>query len=130
MDEDSQRHLQIVVVGPCAAGKTTLVRGLQACGFEQARLVAQEHSGVPDLWKRRGRPDVLIFLDAHVQSINDRQHRSDWTSEYLGEQLYRLRRARSACDLYVPTDELTLEGVLERVLEFLSLQTGFVQTSD
>ena len=130
MDEDSHRQLHIVVVGPCAAGKTTLVHGLRACGFQQARLVAQEHSGVADLWKRRGRPDVLIFLDARVETINNRQQRSDWTPEYLGEQLYRLRGARAACDFYVPTDELTIEGVLESVMEFLSLQAGFVQTSD
>ena len=83
--------------------------------------MAQEHSGVANLWKMRGRPDVLICLDARVETINARLQRSDWTPGYLREQLQRLRGARAACDLYLPTDELTIAGVLERVLKFLSI---------
>src|SRR5512135_1742973 len=105
MDSDHKRQLNIVIVGPCASGKSTLVAGLHACGFEHARVMAQEHSGVRDLWKVRGRPDCLIFLDARRETIGARQHRSDWTDEYLAEQLNRLRSARVECDLYLPTDE-------------------------
>ncbi len=122
MDEDHPRHLHIVIVGPCAAGKTTLVRGLWARGFRGARIVAQEHSGVSDLWKMRGQPDVLIYLDAHIGTIAARQHRADWTLEYLGEQHRRLQSAGAACHLYLPTDDLTIEGVLKRVIEFLNAQ--------
>ena len=40
--------VQIVIVGPCASGKTTLVRGLWTRGYGGARVVAQGHSGVVD----------------------------------------------------------------------------------
>ena len=115
--------LQIVIVGPCASGKTTLVRGLWARGFAGARVVAQEHSGVLDLWKMRGQPDVLIYLDARLETIAARQRRADWTTEYLSEQLRRLHSAWLACDLYLPTDELNPQEVLERASKFLSNTT-------
>ena len=104
------RPLHIVIVGPCASGKTTLVRGLWARGYSGARVVAQEHSGVIDLWKMRGQPDVLIYLDAQLDTIAARQRRTDWTHDYLAEQLRRLSSAWTACDLYLPTDDLTPAG--------------------
>jgi deoxyadenosine/deoxycytidine kinase len=121
MDND-QRSRHIVIVGPCASGKTTLVRGLWAHGYSAARVVAQEHSGVIDLWKRRGAPapDVLIYLDAQLDTIAARQHRTDWTPGYLAEQQRRLRGAWLACDLYLLTDELNPAEVLERVIAFLN----------
>jgi deoxyadenosine/deoxycytidine kinase len=120
----SELHrLQIVIVGPCASGKTTLVRGLWARGYSGARVVAQEHSGVIDLWKRRGQPDVLIYLDARLETIAARQRRSDWTAEYLSEQLRRLSSTWTACDLYLPTDDLTPTDVLDRVVKFLTNAT-------
>src|SRR5512141_81999 len=119
MDPDHQRKLNIVIVGPCASGKSTLVAGLHDRGFELAHVMAQEHSGVRDLWKAHGRPDCLIFLDARRETIGARQHRTDWTDEYLADQLNRLRSARVACDLYLHTDELSIEGVLSKVIEHL-----------
>jgi deoxyadenosine/deoxycytidine kinase len=112
-------NLHIVVVGPCAAGKTTLVNGLHAQGFTLARLVVQEHSGIHDLWTQRGRPDILIYLDAQVETINRRQGRGDWTEEARAEQVARLEHARRECDLYLPTDDLAIPQVLEAVIAFL-----------
>lgn len=117
MQPDHQRQLHIVIVGPCASGKSTLVDGLHARGFDRARVVAQEHSGVKNLWQMRGQPDCLIYLDAHLETIAARQHRSDWTIEYLTEQIDRLKNARAACDLYLPTDELTIEEVLTKIIQ-------------
>lgn len=119
MPEKPLASLHIVVVGPCASGKTTLVRGLWARGFAGARVVAQEHSGVPDLWKMRGQPNVLIYLDARLETIAARQRRTDWTPEYLSEQLRRLHSAWAACDLYLSTDELTPDQVINQILEHL-----------
>ena len=119
MTDNPLTSLHIVVVGPCASGKTTLVRGLWAHGFAGARVVAQEHSGVPDLWKMRGQPQVLIYLDARLATIATRQRRADWTPEYLSEQVRRLQSAWAACDLYLPTDDLTPDQVLTRVIEHL-----------
>lgn len=123
MTSDQAQPGQIVIVGPCASGKTTLVRGLWARGYAGARVVAQEHSGVSDLWKMRGQPDVLIYLDARLETIAARQRRADWTPEYLSEQLRRLHGAWLACDLYLPTDELSPVNVLEIVVKFLSNAT-------
>lgn len=111
--------LDILVVGPCASGKSTLVRGLRDKGYAGARQVAQEHSGVRNLWSKRGRPQVLIYLDARFETMNLRQKRMDWTQALLDEQHARLDSARRACDLYLPTDELAIAEVLETVIDFL-----------
>ncbi|HEX5503007.1 MAG TPA: hypothetical protein VFW96_10315, partial [Thermomicrobiales bacterium] len=52
---DARAGPRVVVVGPCAAGKTTLVARLRARGHDAA-VCAQEHSGVPYLWQLT-RPD-------------------------------------------------------------------------
>ena len=48
---------RIVVVGPCASGKSTLVSGLREHGYD-ALASGQEHSEVHHLW-RRTNPDVV-----------------------------------------------------------------------
>src|SRR5512136_14193 len=118
---DDYRDCYIVIVGPCAAGKSTLRDRLLARGFSQVRVVAQEHSGVRDLWRMRGYPQVLIFLDARPETANARQGRSDWTQDIHDEQLHRLREARAACDLYLPTDDLTPDEVADRVERFIAV---------
>jgi GTPase SAR1 family protein len=118
--DDDYHHRYIVIVGPCAAGKSTLRDRLLSRGFTQVRVVAQEHSGVRDLWKMRGYPEALIFLDAEVATANARQGRSDWTPTTHAEQLNRLQHARAACDLYLPTDELTPDEVVDRVEQFIA----------
>ncbi len=126
MDED-YRHRYVVIVGPCAAGKSTLRDRLAERGFTQVRVVAQEHSGVRDLWKMRGYPDCLIFLDAEVATANARQNRSDWTPAAHAEQLRRLDHARRACNLYLATDDLTPGEVADRVEQYIA--AGPSQTS-
>ena len=112
---DDYRNRYIVIVGPCAAGKSTLRDRLLTRGFTQVRVVAQEHSGVRDLWKMRGYPEVLIFLDVEAAAANARQGRSDWTPAAHAEQLNRLQQAHAACDLYLPTDELSPDEVADWV---------------
>lgn len=109
---------QIVVVGPCAAGKSTLIANLHPQGYN-IKVCAQEHSFVPDLWKRFSRADVLIFLDAQLPTITARQNRTDWTQPRLDAQQQRLAHARAHCDFYLPTDALSRERVAQRVREFL-----------
>jgi chloramphenicol 3-O-phosphotransferase len=118
MGKGSGPGSRVVVVGPCAAGKTTLVGNLRPRGYD-VRSCAQEHSYVPDLWQRFAGTDVLIYLDAQLPAISRRQQRSDWTQEQLDTQRERLAHARTHCDFYLATDSLTREEVAARVQRFL-----------
>lgn len=107
----------IVVVGVCSSGKSSLVGALQERGYD-ARACAQEHSGVPHLWQR-SEPDVLVYLDALVHTIR-RRRRAKWPQRVLDEEHSRLSHAREHCDLYIPTDGLSPDDVVARVVTFLN----------
>jgi deoxyadenosine/deoxycytidine kinase len=107
----------IVIVGPCAAGKTTLARGLQAHGLP-ARQIAQEHSYVPDMWLRLSRPDILVFLDASYERCTQRKA-LNWTLAEYQEQHRRLAHAREHCHIYIDSDDLTPEEVLAAAIKGL-----------
>jgi len=113
----STPELLIGVVGPCASGKTTLVAGLDRLGY-RTRHIAQEHSYVKDMWQRLTKPDILVFLDA-AYLTTCRRRKLDWTEAEWQEQQFRLRHARANTDLYLDTDQLSIEEVLGRVVEFL-----------
>ena len=115
--EPSRPKGGIAVVGPCAAGKTTLALGLRQHGLA-ARQIAQEHSYVPDMWQRLARPDVLIYLDASYPTCTLRK-RLDWLPHEHQEQQRRLAHARANCDVYISTDDLSVEAVLETALAAL-----------
>lgn len=118
VERDRGEHRPLIaVVGPCASGKSSLVRRLKALGYD-ARHVAQDHSYVPDMWRRLTDPDLLIYLDAGLSTIA-RRRRISWGERYLAAERHRLRHARQHCDLYLPTDDLTEEEVLERAVNFL-----------
>ncbi len=104
----------IGLVGPCGSGKTTLTTLLSSAGF-QVRHIAQEHSFAPSMWKKLTNPDYLVFLDASFQETKSRRQ-LDWNeNEYL-EQHRRLEHARSHADLYIWTDPLSPEEVLDIIL--------------
>lgn len=105
------------IVGPCGAGKTTLAEGLKLEGVN-ARAISQEHSFVPDMWKRITHPDILIFLQAS-HPVGGMRRNMDWTPAEWNMQQRRLRHARAHADLYVDTDPLGITQVLEQVLKFL-----------
>lgn len=102
----------IVVVGVCASGKTTLVEGLQARGY-RARSIAQEHSEASRLWTL-AEPDFLVVLDCDLATIK-RRRLVPWGEERLRVQRRRLAHARQHCHLYLRTDELSIEEMVERV---------------
>lgn len=108
----------IGVVGPCGAGKSSLVAGLRARGFT-VRHIAQEHSYVPDMWKRISHPDILIYLAVSYENTIARR-KLDWTFEEFTEQLRRLRHARQHAQLVLDTNPLTVAQVLETVITFLN----------
>jgi len=115
---DEEHSPRIVVVGPCAAGKTTLVKYLRPHGFN-IRSCAQEHSYVPRLWREFSRADILVFLDACLQTILRRLGRGQEAPINLEAEQRRLGDARSHCDLYLRTDGLTALQVAEIVEAFL-----------
>jgi deoxyadenosine/deoxycytidine kinase len=110
-------HPLIGVVGPCAAGKTTLIAGLNQLGYH-TRHIAQEHSYVPDMWQRLTKPDLLIFLDASYPVTCSRR-KLDWTEAEFAEEQRRLIHARLHADLILKTDDMSVEQVLKRVIAFL-----------
>ena len=115
----------IGVVGPCGAGKSSLVAGLKQQGF-LARHIAQEHSYVPDMWKRMTNPHILIYLDVSFENTILRR-KLDWTLEEYAEQLRRLRHARQHADFYVDTNQMTLVEVVSSALTFIeSARTKFL----
>jgi deoxyadenosine/deoxycytidine kinase len=109
----------IGIVGPCAAGKTTLTSNLKKYGLS-AKHIAQEHSYVADMWKRLTNPDVLVFLDASYPVTLIRR-KLNWTMNDYDEQHFRLRHAREYADLYIFTDDMTSDEVLNTVLKFLGI---------
>jgi hypothetical protein len=66
-------------------------------------------------------PDVLIYLDANMETIK-RRRQVRWSEERLRVEKRRLAHARQNCHLYLATDELTREEVLEYVKRFLELR--------
>lgn len=108
----------VAVVGPDAAGKTELVKRLRAVGYN-ARPCAQEHSYVPDMWRRISQPDFLVYLDARLETIA-RRRRIDWGQERLDALNARLAHARAHCDFYLATDDLSPAEVVAEVQAALS----------
>jgi len=109
--------LKIGVVGPCAAGKTTLISNLKRIGVD-ATHIAQEHSYVPDMWRRLVNPQVLVYLDVSYPVTIERRSLTWLKSEY-DEQVCRLQHARQHADLYIATDPLDPDQVLSTVLRFI-----------
>ena len=107
----------IGVVGPCAAGKSTLVDGLVRHGY-RAQPIAQEHSYVADMWQRLTRPDVLVFLDASYPVTCQRRDLR-WNESDYAEQQRRLNHARQHAQLVIDTSGLTIAEVLKRALAYL-----------
>lgn len=109
---------RIALVGPCAAGKSTLGKALRAAGYN-VRQPAQEHSYVPHMWQRLTQPDILIYLDLDFTNLAQRHPTTHGGPERLADQHQRLSHAHAHADLYVDTSNLTPQEVQERVLAFL-----------
>lgn len=108
----------IKVVGVSASGKSTLVNGLRAAGWN-ARPVSQEHSDVQELWKQFGFPQILIFLDNDLEGQQARRPDVNWDAANLTAERWRLRDAYEHADLRINTVALTAGQVLEMVTAFL-----------
>ena len=112
----SPAPLRVAVVGPCAAGKSTLVKALREAGYE-ARHPAQEHSYVPDMWLRLVDPDVLIYLDVTYEALLARRP-TFGERGYLEREQARLVHAQGHADLVVVASGLTASEVREMIMAF------------
>jgi deoxyadenosine/deoxycytidine kinase len=112
----NHRPLRVVVVGPCASGKSTLADRLRSHGYD-AYVCAQEHSEISTLWRHLG-PDAVIALDVDLATVR-RRRGADWPETIFREQLRRLAEARSAAHVTIDTASLdpdATEVVALRVL--------------
>jgi len=112
----------VVVVGPCAAGKSTLVRGLRARGYNAA-VSGQEHSEIATLF-RHSDPDVVIALDLDLATLRARRG-ADWPESIFRLQQRRLAVALAAADLVLDAASLDAVGVLTTATDFLARWTVF-----
>lgn len=71
-----------------------------------------------DMWRRIGRPDLLIFLDASFP-VSTARRSLGWLERDYAEEQRRLAHARAHADLLIDTDKLTAREVLDQVLVFL-----------
>lgn len=95
---------------------------LKPLGFN-VRQIAQEHSYVPHMWQRIGKPDVLIFLDVSFE-ISQERKKLNWNRTDFDIQQQRLIHAKSHADFYLLTDKLTCQQVFAVVIEFLNNHLG------
>ncbi len=109
---------RIVVVGPCASGKSTLVGGLREHGYD-ALASGQEHSDIHHLWNRTN-PDIVIALEINLEAIRQRRDDPNWPAWLFDRQLVRLRQATAAADLVIDTTQADAAQVLSQSLAFLT----------
>ena len=79
---------------------------------------AQEHSYVPDMWRRLVDPDVLIYLDISYEALLERRPHFGERA-YLEREKARLAHARAHADLVVDTSALAAEAVAAQVMSLL-----------
>ena len=121
MSEADRAGPRIVVVGPCASGKSTLVARLKQLDFD-AYAVAQEHSAVRELWKRKD-PDVLIALDVSLDAVRARRSPT-WLEAVYERQHERLASAYAAADLTIDTARHDADEVVTIVCDWLQRLTN------
>ncbi len=106
---DDDARWEIVVVGPCASGKSTLADGLVGLGY-RARVVGQEHSEIERLWQRHD-PSVVIGLQASLETVRRRRGR-EWPEAVYARQQRRLAPAMSAAAVVLDTGVLSAMATL------------------
>jgi ABC-type polar amino acid transport system ATPase subunit len=111
-------RIRVGIVGPCTAGKSTLISNLPDLEGIELRHIAQEHSYVQNMWQRISNPTWLIFLDVSYPVTNQRKN-LNWTEAEYQEQQRRLAHARQSANIIIDTDQLTPQQVADQVLAFL-----------
>lgn len=113
-----RRNVRIAFVGPCGSGKSTVVHQLRAMGID-ARMPAQEHSGLASMWQKLLNPDMLFVLEAPNSILRERRPGIDLNDEYLAEQRRRMAHAYAHAHTTFDTGVLTAEEIVAAVLKIV-----------
>lgn len=108
--------LTIVLVGPCASGKSTLAHELEEAGIV-VRVCGQEHSSIRDFWRKMN-PDVLVALSIDLPTLRSRRH-EEWPETLFAVQQRRLASAFECADLVIDTSRESPEGAAQLVQRYL-----------
>jgi deoxyadenosine/deoxycytidine kinase len=108
---------RIVIVGPCASGKSTLAVNLGSQGID-ARISGQEHSEIKTLWQRQN-PDILVGLNLDLATLRQRRGQS-WSQSLFDTQQRRLQHAFAAAHLLLDTARLSEQEVTDRVMQLIA----------
>ena len=73
---------------------------------------------MPAMWQILSKPDILIYLNASFP-VSTARRTLDWQEKDHTEQLPRLAHARQHAQLFIDTDLLTPQQVLEKALDYL-----------
>ena len=68
------------------------------------------------MWMQISKPDYLIYLDVSYD-VSSVRSGGTWSKSIFDKQVNRLLHARNYADLYIQTDDLDPQQVLEIVLE-------------
>jgi hypothetical protein len=71
------------------------------------------------MWQRLTRPDVLVYLEASLDTLQSHRPTSEWTAARLAEARHRLRHAARHADLRLSVDGVSAEETARQVLEYL-----------
>ncbi len=112
---------RIVVIGPCASGKTSLTSRLQRLGYD-ALACGQEHSEIAELWKHQ-QPDVVIGLRIGIDTLR-RRRSSEWPETLYDRQMVRLASGFRNADLMVDCDDIDQDAVANQVVGWLREHPG------
>jgi hypothetical protein len=70
------------------------------------------------MWQIISKPDLLIYLGASFP-VSTARRLLDWKERDYQEQLRRLAHARAHARLFIDTDSLNPDQVLQKALDFL-----------
>lgn len=112
--------LRVVIVGPCASGKSTLAANLVALGID-ACVSGQEHSEIQTLWNRMN-PDVVVALQVDLETLRHRRGVS-WSEQLYETQQRRLSEAFSSAHVHIDTAIKSESEARQAVLDFLGSLT-------